>query len=214
MSDLLMTGWRGTDFAKMAAHTLPLMDSYAQRHGLECHCVNLASRQAAPSWMKVPNIGAALNDYDRVLWIDADVVIVDSSENIFDWLEADAWQAVVEHETECGLVPNCGVWLVTREMIPWLEFAWEKMREAFADHPWWEQAAVMTMMGYDITLTDGWPHSTLKAATELRDRTQFLPPRWNDHPADRHRPGKPAFVHVTQYADRLGEIRRLCAAST
>jgi hypothetical protein len=214
VSDILMTGWRGTEYAKMAAHTLPVMDAYAQRHGLECYCVNLASTQAPPSWMKVPNIGAALADHDRVLWLDADVVIVDPSENIFDWVEADAWQAVVEHETECGLVPNCGVWLVTKAMLPWIEFAWHKMLPAFADHPWWEQGAVMTMMGYRITVTEGWPHATLAAPTELHDRTQFLPPRWNDHPSDRHRPGKPSFVHVTQYADRLGEIRRLCAATT
>ena len=214
MSDILLTGWRGTEFARIACHTLPLMDAYAQRHGLECHCVNLASPAAPASWMKVPNIGMALRDHERVLWLDADVVIVDPTENIFDAVEADAWQAAVEHKTECGTVPNCGVWIITREMVPWLQFAWDKMLTAFLDHPWWEQAAVMSMMGYKITLTDGWPHAVLEAATELHDRTQFLPARWNDHPADATRDPKPAFVHVTQYADRLGEIRRLCAATT
>lgn len=213
MSDIVMTGWRGTEFARIACHTLPRMDAYAQRHGMECHCVNLASGSASPSWMKIPNVGAALADHERVLWLDADIVVADGEQNIFDIIEDDAWQAVVEHETECGLVPNCGVWVVTRAMLPWLEFAWERMREAFHEHPWWEQAAVMTMMGYNVTLAGGWPHATLSAATELHDRTQFLPARWNDHPADRRRVAAPAFVHVTQYADRLAEVRRLCAAT-
>ena len=198
----------------MAAHTLPVMDAYASRHGFECYCVNLANPAAPSSWMKVPNIGAALRDYDRVLWLDADVVIVDHEQNIFDALDGNAWQSLVEHETECGLVPNCGVWLVTRAMAQWLQFAWDQMLADFVEHPWWEQAAVMTMMGYQITLTDGWPHSTLAAPTELHGRTQFLPAKWNDHPSDRRRCDRPAFVHVTQYADRLGEIRRLCAATT
>jgi hypothetical protein len=211
MSDLILTGWSGVMHGQMATHTLPVMQAYAARHGVELGCVNLASKAAPPSWMKVPAIGMALAAHERVLWLDADVVIADQAENIFDRLEADAWQALVEHETECGLVPNCGVWLVTREMAPWLQFAWDRMLDGFLDHPWWEQAAVMSMMGYRITLTDGWPHATLEAATELHDRTQFLPAKWNDHPADRRRGDAPAFRHVTQYPDRLAEIRRLCA---
>jgi hypothetical protein len=209
-----MTGWRGTEFAKIASHTLPLMDAYAQRHGFEAYCVNLADASMPPSWMKVPNIAAALAEHDRVLWLDADVVIKDSSENVFDSVDDDAWQSVVEHETECGLVPNCGVWVVTRQMLPWITFAWERMRESFADHPWWEQGAVMTMMGYRITVTNGWPHAVLEKPTELHDRTQFLPAKWNHHPADRRRADNPAFVHVTQYPDRLDAVRRLCAAAT
>lgn len=209
-----MTGWRGTEFARYASHTLPLMDAYAKKHGLECYCVNLASEAAPPSWMKLPNIGSALCEYDRVLWLDADVVVHDSSQNIFDAVEADAWQAVVEHETECGMVPNCGVWVVTREMAPWLHFAWDNMLDTYAEHPWWEQAAIMEMMGYKVTLTAGWPSAVSGSETELLNRTQFLPAKWNDHPADTRRVDRPAFFHVTQYADRLDAIRRLCATAT
>jgi hypothetical protein len=214
MSDILMTGWRGTEFARYASHTLPLMDAYAAKHGMECYCMNLANIAAPPSWMKLPNIGAALRDHERVLWLDADVVVHDSSQNIFDAVEADAWQAVVEHETECGVVPNCGVWIVTREMRPWLDFAWSNMLEVYEEHPWWEQAAIMEMMGYKLAMTSGTPHATLGEATELLQRTQFLPAKWNDHPADARRVDKPAFFHVTQYDNRLSEIRRLCATAT
>ena len=214
MTDLILTGWRGTDFARIAAHTLPRMEEYARRHGADFNCLNLAHAEIPPSWMKVPNIAAALGDYKRVLWLDADVVIVDPTENIFAALDETAWQAVVEHETECGFVPNCGVWMVTPTMHQILRFIWERMLPGFLNHPWWEQGAVMSVMGYAITLTDGWPHSTLEKPTELHDRTQFLQAKWNDHPADKRRAASPSFVHVTQYHDRLAEVRRLCAEKT
>ena len=210
MRDLILTGWRGTEFAKYASHTLPLMDAYATRHGLECYCVNLANEVTHPSWMKVPSIGLTLHDYDRVLWLDADVVIYDSSRNIFDDVDPDAWQSVVEHETECGVVPNCGVWVVTRHMIPSLEFVWDK-RLAYENHPWLEQACIMEMMGYKVTAG---PHSVMGEPTNLYRRTQFLPAKWNHHPADSRKVDDPAFFHVTQYPDRLTEIRRLCADAT
>lgn len=211
MKTLLMTGWRGTDFAKMAAHTLPLMEDYAIKHGMAFCCVNLSSGGTPASWVKVPNIGTALRDYDRVLWVDADVVVLRSGENILDEMPDDAWQAVVEHETECGIVPNCGVWLVTREMIPTLQLVWDKMRPGFLNHPWWEQAAMLSLMGYEVALP---PYSTFVGATELHDRTHFLSQKWNHHPADKRAVAAPAFVHVTQYPDRLGEIRSLCAHAT
>jgi hypothetical protein len=214
MSDLLMTGWCGTSFARMAAHTLPLLEGYAAKHGMDFCCVNLSNGATPPSWVKVPNIGAALRDYARVLWVDADVVVFRSQENILDEVPDDAWQAVVEHETECGTVPNCGIWLVTREMIPTLQLVWDTMRPEFLHHPWWEQAAMLTVMGYDVSPVDGRPNSVLAKPTELHDRTHFLSQKWNHHPADKRAVTDPAFVHVTQYPDRLGEIRSLCANAT
>lgn len=195
----------------MAAHTMPLMDRYALKHEADFTCVNLSSPAAPPSWMKVPNLSAALAAYDVVLWLDCDVVIGDSREDVFGCLDAEAWQAVVIHETECGLVPNCGVWMVTKPMLPCLSLAWSRGLPVYREHPWWEQAAVMDAMGYAVRDHHGWPYSVDAGATELRNHTTFLDAKWNHHPADRRRVGQPNFWHVTQYADRQAEIRRLCA---
>lgn len=54
--------------------------------------------------------------------------------------------------------------------------AWE--REQYADHPWWEQAAVLELMGYHVTRD---PVATLRQPTELHARTQALAPEWNHH---------------------------------
>jgi hypothetical protein len=102
---------------------------------------------------------------------------------------------MVVHETNCGSVPNCGVWLVTRLMRQHLAGAWE--RDQFERHPWWEQAAVLELMGYVVTSD---PVATVRHPTELHARTQFLGPEWNHRPHDRNRVSEPRFWHATQYA--------------
>lgn len=206
MADCILTGWSGVEYAKIAAHTLPLIHAYATRHGAACGCANLAGERP-PSWMKVQAIRQALERYDRVAWIDADVVIVDDSENICDRLGVN-WQAIVEHSTECGLVPNCGVWVLGKPMLPVLEDVWRA--ERFMNHWWWEQGAVLEQMGYAVT---DLPTSVLDKPTTLYRLTTFLASEWNDHPADKRRVPRPRFFHITQYADRLSTVRALCAGA-
>lgn len=205
MTTLLLTGWHGTTFAKMAAHTVPIVEAYAWRHGMQFCCVNLAGERPA-SWMKIPALYRALHEYDRVVWIDADVVIVDPSENIADFVPNEMWQGLVEHCTPSGAVPNCGVWVLTKHMLPTLVDAWNSA--TFVDHAWWEQAAILERIGYAVT--DG-PHACLETPTELYQRTAFIGNEWNDHPHDSQRHTSPRFVHVTQYADRVGKVRELAA---
>jgi hypothetical protein len=203
--DLLMTGWAGTEHGIMAAHTSPLLEGYAHKHGMGFICVNLQNPSHGPSWMKIPNLYQALNDFERVLWVDADVVVLDDSENIMDGM-GDKSQALVCHETECGSVPNCGVWAVSRKMRPALDDIWAIFRWGYAGHPWWEQAAVLTMMGYAVL--EG-PRTALINKTQLYEDTAFLDPKWNHHHADSNK-RPPAFFHATQILDRLNVVRKLC----
>lgn len=201
MNDLILTGWSGPTFAKIAGYTVPLITQYAERHGCAWRVCDLRGSRP-PSWMKLRDILAALVVYRRVVWIDADVVILDPSVNILDEMPGDAWQGMVEHETECGTVPNCGVWVLTRDMEPYIETAWRQ--ERLIHHPWWEQAAMLEQMGYRVTDS---PTATLDTPTKLHERTAFLHPVWNHHPHDARCVDAPRFVHVTQYHDRLSAVR-------
>lgn len=198
----------------MASHTAPLLERYAARHGADFSCVNLQLNDAPPSWVKVPYLADALDVYDEVCWVDVDIVVARNDRSIFGDVPAGAWQAVVEHMTECGNVPNCGVWVLRKPMRPVLAEAWSNGLPRYRIHPWWEQAAMIERMGYSVYLVNGNKKSELLAPTELHRQTHFLPPEWNSHPCDSRRPAHPRFIHVTQYADRIGEIRRLCAAAT
>lgn len=214
MRPLLLTGWCGPEFAKIANSTLPLMERYAEKHGMDFQCVNLHSEDAPPSWVKVPRLLTALRrGQETCLWIDADVVVFDSSKTILEDVQADSWQAVVEHVTECGQVPNCGVWVVRGPMLSVLEEVW-LARDKYLHHPWWEQAAMLERMGYRLDLTHGWPSAARGEPTCLFDRTTFLPPKWNHHPSDRNAVKDAAFVHVTQYPDRAHACQEFAKYAT
>jgi hypothetical protein len=204
MASLVLTGWCGTEFAKMAAHTLPLLEDYAHRHGHGFACGNLFGPRP-PSWQKVALLRVALERHAVVAWIDADVVVADDSSDLLSQLQSGHVQALVEHNTASGPVPNCGVWVLTQAMLPVLASVWDEGRNI--DHPWWEQASVMERMGY--VLEPG-PCSRLDTPTTLHAQTTFLGPEWNHHPFDARRVSAPHMVHVTQYDNRLETIRQLC----
>lgn len=211
MSDLLITGWTGFDHAQMAAHTMPLMRRYADRHGMEKCCVCL-SGERPPSWMKVPYIVQALDYFDRVLWIDCDVVIVKQEENILDAVPDGAIQSLVEHDTDRGPTPNCGVWVLTKAAQPFLVAAWDSGR--FVTHCWWEQASILTEMGYVVEDDEqGLPTVRRGQPTDLFRGTVFLDQRWNHHHLDRRRSPNPNFLHVTGYEHRVETLTRLCNAA-
>lgn len=201
MSDLVLTGWSGTAFSRIAGETVPLITQYAERHGMGWRVCDLRGSRPAP-WQKMTHILAGLVAHERVVWIDADVVVLDPSVNILDEMPEHAWQGLVEHETNCGVVPNTGVWICTRAMEPVLEHAWRCKR--YIEHPWWEQAAILEQMGYEVTDS---PTATLDTPTRLHQQTAFLHPTWNHHPHDARRVDAPRFVHVTQYHDRLSAVR-------
>lgn len=206
MSDLILTGWTGTDFAEIAAHTLPIMRRYAIRHNLDFACANLLGARP-PSWNKVQALHTALQRHDRVAWVDADVVIVDGSENILSELEPGKVQALCRHSTECGEVPNCGVWVLTKQALPVLAQMWAMDR--YLNHCWWEQRAMLELLGYEVGEVNGAPSAKHISETELFGLTTWLGSQWNDHPQDSSRVREPFFFHVTMYADRLHAVKTL-----
>lgn len=205
MKTLVITGYFGAEHGKMAEYTAPLMLRYANRYGAAFECRHLSGPRP-PSWLKVPAIYNALDSFDAVLWLDADVVIADSTSSIFDEVDVAAKaHALVEHKTECGLVPNCGVWLVTKLMRPWLQEIWSEGRNT--NHPWWEQASILEKMGYEVSGASAAPGDR----TSLLDATAFLGQEWNHHPRDERRCEINAakFIHVTQYKNRQQAVENL-----
>lgn len=182
----------------------PSFQAFAGEHGYDYLEAEPPDSPRAPSWLKVPILKAALEQgYGEALWIDADCVITDMSEDthVPKW----AWQALVEHHTGDGKVPNCGVWLVRQPMLPILDRIWSMT--SYLNHGWWEQAAMHELLGYQ-----GRPvmHTT---DTDLFRCTWFLGPEWNRHPWDsRPLEGKPARIsHATMWPDRAKIMRQWAA---
>lgn len=168
--------------------SLPAMRRYCDRHGYGLYPYPPAVQPRPASWMKLPLMANALEEHEEVLWVDADVLIVNEEADLADEVPADAWQALVRHHTPDGEVPNCGVWYVRQPMRDVLGELWGM--DHYLDHPWWEQGALLELLGYR-----GRP-AVLEQPSELCWRTHWLGLEWNSHEeSDRH--PQPRFVHAT-----------------
>lgn len=188
----IVSGFAGDEWGKVAEVTWPRMLDYAGRHGVVFLPAVLAKRSRPLPWSKLWCIASAFIDFDEVLWLDADVLIVDPSTSIFDEFAAEADTAMVRHPVPSHL--NTGVWLLRRRMNPILVDA--AMRDEYVHHPWWEQAAI---------------HACLDAYGD-RIKVQEIGPEWN---ACRDiMPESPRFLHACGMhgpGEQLDQIRKWAA---
>ncbi len=163
----------GDEHKKLAALTWHLMRRYAS----VCKAVFVPYTEVPkidrpPAWKKLVCLAHALSEFDEVLWLDADVVVADESD-IFEEFPKSKAHALVEHTTDEGSVPNTGVWLCRRSILPWLSVA--AMRDECIHHKWWEQAAILHLLGYSTT-SGKCKH---EQETGLFISTHWLDERWN-----------------------------------
>lgn len=209
MTVRVVTGHDGYQWDRIAAVTLPYVERYCGRHGYELWDVPLATyADGRPaSWGKVAALARALHGADAAVWIDADVLVRPDAAAIHEVVPGTAWQALVFHNVPEGEIANCGVWLVRPEMAGVLRTVWDDV--VFIDHPWWEQAAVLRLLGYGV---DTWPITPpVGEPTNLFARTFELDGWWNAHPHDTRR-GAMAYArmrHATpgNNRDRLAMLR-------
>lgn len=138
-----------------------------------------------PPWSKIVLLRRLAAEFDLVLWLDADLVIVDTTVDITEDLREDRFLYLVEHETKEGRMPNSGVMLLRggERTIDFLDSVYAQ--EDLIEHRWWENAAICRLLGYELDpIGPGAP-------TELLSKhTRFISPRWNsipDAPAPRPR---------------------------
>jgi hypothetical protein len=165
---------------------------YAKRHGyaLELRTEALDGSRPVP-WSKVGLLRELAREYDLLLWLDADLVIVDGSIDIAEELEDDRFLYLVEHHTKEGRMPNSGVMLLRggEATIEFLDDVYAQ--EDLVDHRWWENAAICRLLGYELD-----PIGPGTPTPLLTDSTKLISPRWNSipdapapHPRIKHYPG-------------------------
>jgi hypothetical protein len=173
----------------------PTFRAYAERHGYELITSTAAHPDRPPAWAKVPLIRSTLDDYDLVLWIDADAVIVDAAEDIAGALAPAAQLGLVQHRRDAELIPNTGVmvWRSGEFARSLLDRTWGATQ--YLDHPWWENAALLDALGYAVprfTRLDRLRRRRLRARP-APPGVQFLPGYWNWSYLDRA--ADPRIVH-------------------
>ena len=129
-----------------------------------------------------------------MLFLGADTIIVDGREDLT--APPEALQALVQHHTGDGLVPNTDVWLCRKAMLPWLERVWNNTK--WLMHGWWEQASLMDLMGFHVEQP-----TYLQIGTELYQQTYFLDQSWNVHKWHKPQSEHPRIQHATMWPDRV-----------
>jgi len=187
---------------------LPTYKDFAQRHGYD---IIVGERMTAmpPAWNKIPLLIDVLGKYDAVVWFDCDLVVVNPTDD-FPPMRDGTYHALVRHFEDYSEIPNSGVWRVDKYILPLLH----KMDglEVFEHHGWWEQAALMTLMGYCVPPEGShYPDTRCRCVrpTKWYTTCDFMRLVWNSHP--NYRADKPRVVHCS-YPDmprRLEVMRAL-----
>lgn len=203
MNKIIISAYSGDLYKKMSNLTSPLIQNYAKKYNADYKLIKLKNIDRPASWQKIPIIKKYLKKYDIVLWIDVDVVIIYDEEDIFENIEPNIIQYMVNHQIRDFTVPNSGVWMVTKKILPYLDIIWENHQ--YINHGLWEQAALIELMGYEVDYF----RSDLRYRTNLFHKTKWLHPKWNHHPEDLNQVEYPNFIHVTMYEDRLNKIKEI-----
>ena len=172
-------------------------NAFAERHGYAYIEAQQIGHKRPPAWYKVQCLLELLKSYDRVVFFGCDLVIVDGREDFpLDDYPAHLpwWQAMVTHHTQCGMCQMMICGSSIKSMIPWLEKVWA-MDDKYLNHGWWEQAALMDLMGYDPAI-EHFPTHCKDITNELYQHTLWLPNEWNVHCWDKPQPRTQA--HTTR----------------
>lgn len=176
------------DYRSLLSRSALSFERYAERWGwdLVLSTEDLADGRPA-SWATVSLLRSLLDEYDWVLWLDADVVIVDLDADISIEIQDDKDLYLVEHPWLGQYTANFGVVLL--RSCAWsrafLDQVWAL--DQYAEHPWWENAAVLDLLGYGLD-----PARLVEPTPWLR-RTKLIDRRWNSIELDPSE--RPAFVH-------------------
>ncbi len=158
-------------FGALSDISLRSLRHYCQRHGFRLTFQPLESSGRPLSWSKIPLIQEAFrHGAEFVWWMDADTVVVDPSRSIRDVVEPGKDLYLVKHHDGQRATPNAGIMLLRN--TPWMTAFLEKVwgMEAYIDHVWWENAALVHLLSRESFSDDG--------ITDERDRVDDVPVKW------------------------------------
>lgn len=178
---------------------------YAHKYGMDTMMLKLRERFAPDrpeAWDKVALLKHLLNFYETVMWVDSDTLIVNPDADIREEFKVDCVMQLVTHLYAPNFYPNTGVWAVHRHKraIELLEAIWAQ--EDLVHDIWWEQAALMRLLGYAN------PHNpnSYSGPTEFASLICPLSLKWNAQLAIDPLAVRPSILH---YAGTPSPERRI-----
>lgn len=183
-------------------------EAYAALHGYDLRLsTQLLDSRRPPAWSKIALVRELLERYEEVLWVDADAIFLDISKDIAELVRPDKDLYLVEHvweDDDSWRSANTGVFLA--RSTPWarsfLDRVWAA--EEYVDHPWWENAAVLDLLGYELP-PDLTPPRKVRR-TEFESHVELIDLEWNSTAGASLAP-RPRIRHHGRTSD-MPELRR------
>lgn len=191
-------------FADIGVYCAAAAHLYAARWGHDLRVMPKVQFDRPPAWHRVQLIPQLFDEgYEHVFWIDADSVFARLDADILAEIRPDKDLYLVEHahpSFPSSHVPNTGVMLVRNS--DWSRELFRRLwgMTEYLHHPWWENAALIDLLGYRNLLRKG-DHAPV---ADVISRVHFLQDDWNHIPAI-CQGGSPIIRH---YAGMSPAIRR------
>jgi hypothetical protein len=181
------------------------LSHYANLYGYEISICDESLDPTRPaSWTKILHILNLMPDFDEILWIDSDAIIIDASKDIADEVYQETDIAWVHHSYGGEVHPNAGVMFIRSNSATLQLFEAVNMQTDLTDHPWWDQAAIMRVMGLESKV---WPFDLKGPFDHILIKDQMLSTEWNSIRQDPSE--KPRIRH---FAGEKFWIRKLLTA--
>jgi hypothetical protein len=180
----------------------PTFEAYADTHGYTYVEGDEAAAQGRPgAWGKVKLIDRLLAQHEIVVWIDADACIVKLDADIASELPADKFQGIANTSTVPA--PNTGVWVLRSDerSAKFLAEVWDGTHRV--THNFWEQAAVLDLLGFDES--QRWAHVK---QTPWFEGTHWLGEEWNTIPRVCNDFESARIIHIAN-RDRFTRVARI-----
>lgn len=165
---------------------LPSFRRYARRWGYAVDAVDLPADGSCADalaqdakWAKVSLLRAALLNHPLAVWLDADVLVLRTDEDIATHLHPAHFQALALEQVpnEHRINPNTGVW-VLRSCPAAFDFLDTVENFGAQPGPWADQGAVLAALGWERG-DKRYRWARPGVGNEFLTRTSWLPPGWN-----------------------------------
>lgn len=198
---VLVTTWYDDAFTPIGDLARASFARYCRDQGYELLLPRVFRAERPAPWHKIEVLRAVLDeDPDLAIWIDADAMIVRPECPAHTELPPDRDLGLVKHQIDGKEVVNTGVMLLrnTRPVRELLDEIWH--REEYLEHPWWENAAAMDVLGYREAFGGG---RSDEPDPRWESRIRWLGEEWNSLPeiCEAEEP------IITHYAGRPREYR-------